>query len=80
MQQVAEWLEKLGMSEYARRFAENGIDFGVLFLRYSIKLSCDVLTASIAALSSRAWCARRGRSRRPSGGLARSAASTAHRR
>ena len=27
MQQIAEWLEKLGMSEYAQRFAENGIDF-----------------------------------------------------
>ena len=26
MQQIAEWLEKLGMSEYAQRFAENGID------------------------------------------------------
>ncbi|MGC1558305.1 MAG: adenylate/guanylate cyclase domain-containing protein [Bradyrhizobium sp.] len=25
MRQVAEWLEKLGMSEYAQRFAENGI-------------------------------------------------------
>src|SRR6516164_338177 len=30
MQQIADWLEKLGMSEYARRFAENGIDFSVL--------------------------------------------------
>jgi class 3 adenylate cyclase/tRNA A37 threonylcarbamoyladenosine biosynthesis protein TsaE len=30
MQQVAEWLEKLGMSEYAQRFAENRIDFSVL--------------------------------------------------
>ena len=30
MQQIAEWLEKLGMSEYVQRFAENGIDFGVL--------------------------------------------------
>ena len=26
MQQIADWLEKLGMSEYAQRFAENGID------------------------------------------------------
>jgi class 3 adenylate cyclase len=25
MQQIADWLEKLGMSEYAQRFAENGI-------------------------------------------------------
>ena len=30
MQQIAEWLERLGMSEYAQRFAENGIDFAVL--------------------------------------------------
>jgi len=30
MQQVADWLEKLGMSEYAQRFAENRIDFLVL--------------------------------------------------
>ena len=26
MQQIADWLEKLGMSEYAQRFAENGIN------------------------------------------------------
>src|SRR5215467_147417 len=30
MQQIAEWLEKLGMSEYAQRFADNGIDVSVL--------------------------------------------------
>jgi class 3 adenylate cyclase/predicted ATPase len=30
MQQVKEWLEKLGMSEYADRFTENRIDFSVL--------------------------------------------------
>ena len=30
MQQIAEWLEKLGLSEYAQRFAENRIDFSVL--------------------------------------------------
>jgi predicted ATPase/class 3 adenylate cyclase len=30
MQKVADWLEKLGMSEYAQRFAENRIDFSVL--------------------------------------------------
>ena len=29
-QQIADWLEKLGMSEYARAFAENRIDFSVL--------------------------------------------------
>src|SRR5215475_9029843 len=30
MQQIADWLEKLGMSEYGRVFAENRIDFSVL--------------------------------------------------
>ena len=30
MDVLAEWLEKLGMSEYAQRFAENRIDFSVL--------------------------------------------------
>src|SRR6516162_4313312 len=30
MQQIAHWLEKLGMSEYAQRFAETRIDFSVL--------------------------------------------------
>ena len=30
MQQIADWLDKLGMSEYAQRFAENDIDFEVL--------------------------------------------------
>jgi class 3 adenylate cyclase len=30
MQQTADWLEKLGLSEYAQRFAENRIDFSVL--------------------------------------------------
>ena len=30
MQQIADWLKKLGMSEYAQRFAENGINFPAL--------------------------------------------------
>ena len=30
MQQVADWLEKLGLSEYTALFAENGIDISVL--------------------------------------------------
>ena len=30
MQEIADWLEKLGMSEYAERFAENDIDTPVL--------------------------------------------------
>ena len=29
MHQIADWLEKLGMSEYAQRFAENRIDFQI---------------------------------------------------
>jgi hypothetical protein len=30
MQQIADWLERLGLSEYAQRFAENDIDVEVL--------------------------------------------------
>jgi class 3 adenylate cyclase len=30
MQQIADWLEKLGMSEYAQCFAENRIDVSIL--------------------------------------------------
>ena len=30
MQQIADWLKKLGMSEYAERFAESDIDISVL--------------------------------------------------
>ena len=30
MQQIADWLKKLGMSEYAERFTENDIDMAVL--------------------------------------------------
>src|SRR5215471_4622604 len=30
MQQIADWLERLGMSEYAKAFAESRIDFSVL--------------------------------------------------
>jgi hypothetical protein len=30
MQPIADWLEKLGLSEYAQRFAENDIDFTIL--------------------------------------------------
>jgi hypothetical protein len=29
-QKIIEWLETLGMTEYAERFAENGIDVSVL--------------------------------------------------
>src|SRR5215813_2548994 len=30
MQRIADWLKKLGMSEYAKRFAENDIEFDIL--------------------------------------------------
>src|SRR6202045_3386674 len=30
MQQIADWLKQLGMSEYAQRFAENRIDLSIL--------------------------------------------------
>ena len=30
MQDIAQWLEKLGLSEYAQRFVGNRIDFSVL--------------------------------------------------
>jgi hypothetical protein len=30
MQQIADWLEKLGLGQYAQRFAENDISFAVL--------------------------------------------------
>jgi SAM domain (Sterile alpha motif) len=30
MQEIADWLEKLGMSEYAQRFAEHRLDFSIL--------------------------------------------------
>jgi len=30
MQDIADWLEKLGLPEYAQRFAENNIDFTIL--------------------------------------------------
>jgi hypothetical protein len=30
MQQVTDWLEKLGLGQYAHRLAENDIDFALL--------------------------------------------------
>ena len=30
MQQVSDWLEKLGLGQYAERFAENGISISAL--------------------------------------------------
>ena len=33
MQQIADWLQKLGLGQYAQRFAENDINFTVLSVR-----------------------------------------------
>jgi SAM domain (Sterile alpha motif) len=30
MQQIGDWLQKLGLGQYAQRFAENNISFSVL--------------------------------------------------
>ena len=30
MQRIGEWLEKLGLSEYAQHFADNAIDLSVI--------------------------------------------------
>jgi hypothetical protein len=30
MQQIADWLQKLGLGQYAQCFAENEIDFSIL--------------------------------------------------
>ena len=30
IQQIAEWLQKLGLGQYAQRFAENDIGFSIL--------------------------------------------------
>jgi hypothetical protein len=35
MQQIADWLEKLGLSEYANRFAENAKVGGIM-----LQVSC----------------------------------------
>ena len=43
MQQIADWLEKLGMSEYAQRFAENDIDASVLLHLIPILSKADSL-------------------------------------
>jgi hypothetical protein len=46
MQQIADWLKRLGMSEYAERFADNDIDASVL--RYSIDQDLEKLAFRLA--------------------------------
>jgi SAM domain (Sterile alpha motif) len=48
MQEVADWLNGLGMSEYAPRFAENDIDMEVLGELTDADFVC--LTLAIGAL------------------------------
>jgi hypothetical protein len=54
MQQIADWLEKLGMSECAQRFAENGIDFAVL--PELIDQHLNDLRIALAAEGAAFWC------------------------
>ena len=49
MQQIADWLKKLGMSEYAQRFAESRIDFSVLPDLTDQDLKASALSLVIAA-------------------------------
>jgi class 3 adenylate cyclase len=49
MQQIAEWLVRLGLSEYAQRFAENDIDFTIL----SDRTDQDLEKIGIASLGHR---------------------------
>ena len=49
MQQVTDWLEKLGLGQYAQRFAENDIDFALL-----VKLSdADLKELGVSSLGHR---------------------------
>jgi class 3 adenylate cyclase len=51
MQQVADWLEKLGLGQYAQRFAENDIDFALL-----AKLTdADLKELGVISLGHRKW-------------------------
>ena len=60
MQQVADWLEKLGLGQYAQRFAENDIDFAVL-----AKLTdADLKELGVTSLGHRESCCGIGSDRR----------------
>ena len=52
MQQITDWLEKLGMSEYAQRFAENGIvspSPAILQIRTSRTSACSAIAGRFCA-------------------------------
>jgi hypothetical protein len=50
MQQIADWLRKLGMSEYTQRFAENRIDLSLTLANFA---GCQVArgTRNMGSLS-----------------------------
>jgi hypothetical protein len=50
MQRVADWLQKLGLGQYAQSFAENDIDFAVLS-----DLTDQDLENAAGATEQRAW-------------------------
>ena len=52
MQEIADWLEKLGMSEHAERFTEHKIDVSVLGHRKKLLKAIAALTAAPEAPSS----------------------------
>jgi hypothetical protein len=62
MQQVADWLEKLGLGQYAQRFAENDISFSIPISQIKtskrLVLRRSVIDASCCAqslISARPW-------------------------
>ena len=77
MQQIADWLETLGMSEYAQCFAENRIDFSVLpdLTDQDLKTSgsCSVIVAN----ASRDRAADELRARSPAIAIASTSTTTA---
>ncbi len=38
---IAQWLEGLGLGQYAEAFAENSINFGLLAMRAVVHKLCD---------------------------------------
>ena len=51
--ELSDWLEKLGMSEYAQRFVENDVDISVLPHFKAITISRSL--ASRSAIGERCW-------------------------
>src|SRR5215471_12226435 len=84
MQQIADWLQKLGLGQYAQRFAENGIDVSVLrYLTDQDLEKIGVLLAKNAGSDCRAYWRRSrhvsARHPAPKEATARRGASPAHR-